>query len=38
MKTTAPDGAYTDLISGEKLPVENGTVQTTGRPYIFQVR
>lgn len=38
LKTEIQDGEYTDLISGCTVRVENGMVQTDGRPLIFQVK
>lgn len=38
MKVDAPDGSYTDLISGSEVQVENGMVKTEGKPLIFKVK
>ena len=38
LKTEASDGVYADLLSGCAVRVENGTVETDGRPMIFRVR
>ena len=38
MQTTASDGSYTDLISGEAVVVKDGMVKTCGQPRIFKIR
>lgn len=37
IKIEVPDGAYTDLISGEKVTVTDGMFACSGRPVIFRV-
>ena len=33
----APDGRYQNLIDGETVAVENGTLRCTGKPIIFSI-